>query len=251
MLIIPAIDIRHGRCVRLLQGDPDRETVYSDDPLGIARGFQRDGARLIHIVDLDGAFEGKPVNRELIAKIASAVDIPVEIGGGIRDKETITYYLNAGISRIIVGTVLLDPASEGMIATFKENIIAGIDARDSRVSTHGWKTTSDAMAIDLIKDLSAKGIDEFIYTDISTDGMLTGPNVNAIRSILDCVPGIKIVASGGVSKKDDLRSLADLKSPGLVGCIVGKAIYDGRLSLKESVREFQENNNDIQKEKIG
>jgi phosphoribosylformimino-5-aminoimidazole carboxamide ribotide isomerase len=234
MLVIPAIDIKNGRCVRLLQGDPDRETVYGDDPVAQALRFQDLGAKLIHVVDLDGAFGGRPVNHRIVKEIARALTIPIEIGGGIRTEETVREYLDAGIGRIIIGTAVLDENFSGLFEKFRDNIIVGIDAKNSLVATHGWKTVSDVVAVDYIREMRKRGVGELIYTDISTDGMLTGPNIPAIERILDEVQGIRLVASGGVSSIDDLVRLKEFVPRGLVGAIVGKAVYDGRVDLTEA-----------------
>jgi len=235
MLVIPAIDIRNGNCVRLLQGDPDRETVYSSDPVDMARRFEDLGAELIHVVDLDGAFSGETVNHEVIAKIASTVSIKIEVGGGIRTGDAVSRYVDAGISRIILGTVLLESGFERIVEQYREVLIAGVDARDSMVATHGWKEVSSVSALEIIKELKEIGISEIIYTDISTDGMLKGPNLDAIDSILSNVSGIGLCASGGVSSIDDIIKLAEFESRGLYGCIVGKAVYDGRVDLEDAL----------------
>lgn len=236
MLVIPAIDLKGGRCVRLLQGDPDRETVYSDNPVAVARRFQSLGAKLIHVVDLDGAFSGKPVNDGIVSDIAAALSIPIEIGGGIRTARDLNMYRQRGIGRIILGTVLLQEASRGLIEEFGEFIIAGIDARDSMVATHGWKSVSALSSTEVIGEVLAAGIKEIIYTDIATDGMLSGPNIGAMRNILDTFKGVRLIASGGVSTLEDIRLLNQLSDRGLTGCIVGKAVYDGRIDLAEALR---------------
>ncbi|TAL39700.1 MAG: 1-(5-phosphoribosyl)-5-[(5-phosphoribosylamino)methylideneamino]imidazole-4-carboxamide isomerase [Spirochaetes bacterium] len=238
MLVIPAIDLRNGKCVRLIQGDPERMTVYSDDPVEMARRFQDMGARLIHVVDLDGAFEGKPVNDALVVRMAAAVKVPLEIGGGIRNAQAIRRYADAGIGRIIMGSVVLDPGFGELLTEFGKYIVAGVDARDSMVAVHGWKTVSGVKAFNFINMLKNSGLDEIIYTDISTDGMLSGPNIAAMRRILEDVPGIRLVASGGVSSMTDIENLAELEPMGLIGCIVGKAYYDGRVDLKEACARF-------------
>ena len=235
MLVIPAIDIKKGKCVRLVQGDPERETIYSDDPVAMALEFQRLGARLIHVVDLDGAFEGQPVNIDLVMMIQKSLDIPIEIGGGIRDSHAVQTYLKAGVKRIILGTAALEGDARGLLERHGRFIIVGVDARDSMVATRGWKKLSGVKAIDLIKDLKNMGFAEIIYTDISTDGMLGGPNVEAMENILAEVPGISLIASGGVSSIEDIGRLAALVPRGLKGCIVGKAIYDGRINAAEAL----------------
>jgi phosphoribosylformimino-5-aminoimidazole carboxamide ribotide isomerase len=238
MLIIPAIDIRNGNCVRLLQGDPNRQTIYSGDPVGMAKRFQDAGARLIHVVDLDGAFSGTPVNHAVITAIARSVSIPIEVGGGIRSAENIRMYMDSGITRIIAGTVLLDESFRDLIGQFRNVLIAGIDAKDSMVATHGWKKVSEMRALDLIREYKEQGIREFIYTDIATDGMLTGPNLDAIRLILTGVTDIELIASGGISSLEDIERLSRIDVPGIKGCITGKAVYDGRIDLKETIARF-------------
>lgn len=241
MIIIPAIDIRNGNCVRLLQGDPDKETIYSSEPVKQALIFQDAGASLIHVVDLDGAFSGKTVNHDIIKQIASTVEVPIEVGGGIRDGDAIEEYVSSGINRIIIGTALLSGGLDDIISEYKKYIVAGVDARDSKVATHGWKETSEMKAMDIISELHAKGIDKVIYTDISTDGMLVGPNVDAMKKILDTVKGTSLVASGGISSFNDIVTLSALSSRGLMGCIVGKAIYDGRIDLCDSIQKLKQN----------
>lgn len=235
MLVIPAIDIKNGKCVRLVQGDPERETIYSDDPVAMALEFQRMGAKLIHVVDLDGAFEGRPVNIDLVIMIQKSLTIPIEIGGGIRDLQAVRTYLNAGIKRIILGTAVLEGDPKAIVERYGRFIVAGVDARNSMVATRGWKNLSSVAAVDLIKELKKIGIGEYIYTDISTDGMLAGPNVKAMENILEEVDGIALIASGGVSSLDDIGRLAVLEPRGLKGCIVGKAIYDGRVNAAEAL----------------
>jgi phosphoribosylformimino-5-aminoimidazole carboxamide ribotide isomerase len=238
VLVIPAIDIKGGRCVRLVQGDPARETVYSNDPAAMAKRFEEMGARLIHVVDLDGAFSGAPVNHDVILKIASSLSIPIEVGGGIRGAESLGLYRDAGIRRIIMGTAMAGETFRDLAAQYRDVIIAGVDARDSMVALEGWTKISGIPAVDFIKELKKIGIAEIIYTDISTDGMLSGPNYEAMASILREVPGVSLIASGGVSSVDDIRRLSGYESSGLKGCIVGKAIYDGRIDLREALAAF-------------
>jgi phosphoribosylformimino-5-aminoimidazole carboxamide ribotide isomerase len=239
MLIIPAIDIKGGNCVRLLQGDPEQETIYSSDPVSMARRFQDAGASLIHVVDLDGAFSGEPVNRNIVAAIASSVSVPIEIGGGIRTEETIRMYADNGIRRIIIGTMALDPSFRQVLDRNRDILVAGVDARNSMVATHGWKNVSSVRALDVIQEVYSLGMREIIYTDIATDGMLSGPNIQAMKEILAAFPGIGLVASGGVSSLDDIRRLSELEAYGLKGCITGKALYDGRIDLREAISRFR------------
>jgi phosphoribosylformimino-5-aminoimidazole carboxamide ribotide isomerase len=182
MLVIPAIDIKGGKCVRLLQGDPERETVYSDSPVDMAKRFQDLGAELIHVVDLDGAFDGRPVNMNLVRTIAGSLSIPIEIGGGIRNADTIKAYLDAGIKRIILGSAVLEDSFGELIGPFTENIIVGIDAREGRVAVKGWKDVSDLTVDEAFAMVVERGLGEVIYTDISTDGMLGGPNLHAYNT---------------------------------------------------------------------
>lgn len=238
MLIIPAIDIRGGKCVRLVQGDPDRQTVYSDNPVDMAKRFQDAGAKLIHVVDLDGAFTGMPVNHAAVASIARSVSVPIEVGGGIRTESSIRMYADSGIRRIIAGTVLLDDSFRTLVEQYACVLIAGVDAKNSLVATHGWKNVSSIRALDMMRDCLERGIREFIYTDIATDGMLTGPNLEAISGVLAELPGIELIASGGISSLGDLERLAGLGNPGVKGCITGKAIYDGKIDLREAIARF-------------
>ncbi|MDR3237516.1 MAG: 1-(5-phosphoribosyl)-5-[(5-phosphoribosylamino)methylideneamino]imidazole-4-carboxamide isomerase [Spirochaetia bacterium] len=235
MLVIPAIDIRGGRCVRLLQGDPEKETVYSDSPLDTAKRFEDAGAPLIHVVDLDGAFAGSPVNMEIIFKIAKGISIPIETGGGIRKRESVEAYIDAGINRVILGSVLLDSGAEELVRSYPKNIIAGIDAKEGMVAVKGWKSISALSAGEAIKKVMDFGIKEIIHTDISTDGMLAGPNTQACSRILSAFPGIRLIASGGISSVEDLRALSKLP---VYGAITGKAVYDGRIDLRKAFAEF-------------
>ena len=194
------------------------------------------GARLIHVVDLDGAFSGSTVNFDLITRIAASVKIPIEVGGGIRSAGAVQRYIDAGITRVILGTAVLRPEFREIIEMHGRHIIAGIDARDSMVATHGWKNQSQINALDFIKELKNIGIREIIYTDISTDGMLTGPNFPSILRILDEAPGVELIASGGISSYDDIMKLKEYSGRGLKGCILGKAIYDRRIDLREALK---------------
>lgn len=237
MTVIPAIDIKNGRCVRLVQGDPGRETIYSNDPVDQARNFERAGARLIHVVDLDGAFTGLPVNAEIVKNIARTVSVPIEIGGGIRTTETIGNYYDAGIRRFIIGTAAIEDKAVfiKMVEKYGESVITGVDAKSANVATHGWMNISDVSAVGFITALFKNGIKEVIYTDISTDGTLKGPNFQGISEILEKVPGIRLIASGGIGTIEDIKKLKTMENKGVTGCIVGKAIYDGRIELTEAL----------------
>lgn len=235
MLILPAIDIRGGRCVRLLQGDYSKETVYSDSPVDQALKWRDEGARILHIVDLDGAKEGRPVNLEVFRKICAAIDIPCELGGGIRTEADAEKALEAGAARVILGTSVCErpELAAGFVRKFGgEKIVAGIDAKNGRAAVRGWIETTPLDALGLAAELCAGGIGRIIYTDISTDGMLSGPNLAATRTMCEKVPGCKIIASGGVGSEKDVAALAALGLENLEGAIVGKALYDGRVSLK-------------------
>ncbi len=234
MLIIPAIDLKNGKCVRLLQGDPDKETIYSDDPVKQAKLFAEQGAKLIHVVDLDGAFDGKPKNMEIVKQIAKSLTVPIEVGGGIRNADTIEEYLTAGVKRIIIGTAAAESFFKDIIKNFAKYIIAGIDARGGKVATKGWLNVTDIDAVDLISEVMRSGVNEIIYTDIETDGMLSGPNYSSFDKILKKFPAISLIASGGISSIKDVRKLSTYS---VKGCIIGKAIYDGRIDLKELLKD--------------
>ncbi|MBP7901465.1 MAG: 1-(5-phosphoribosyl)-5-[(5-phosphoribosylamino)methylideneamino]imidazole-4-carboxamide isomerase [Spirochaetes bacterium] len=236
MQIIPAIDIRNGKCVRLVQGDYSRQISYENDPVSQAMFFEDCGANIIHVVDLDGAKEGHPENSDLVCKIRSKVNVEVEIGGGIRTEDDIRLYAESGINRIIIGTKILNPDFSETISKYKDFIVAGIDAKDGKVATHGWVNVSEYKALDVIRNLCSQGVNRIIFTDIATDGMMQGPNYESLKQILDNIPGVALVASGGVSSVDDVKKLKMLEKNGLFGCIIGKAIYDGMIDLKEAVR---------------
>lgn len=238
--ILPAIDILAGQCVRLVRGDFNQETVYGDSPFKVAEGFVAQGADWIHIVDLDGAKEGKPVNHDVISRIANQLQAKIEVGGGIRNEETIVTYLEAGVSRVILGSAAVSNPSfvKDMIRKYGERIAVGIDARDGRVAIEGWLETSDIKAVDLGKELAAVGVGALIVTDISRDGTLTGPNVTSIRDMA-IETGVPVIASGGVSRLEDLIALKAYAHEGVSGAIVGKAIYDGHFSVGEAIKAVQ------------
>ena len=234
MLVIPAIDLKDGKCVRLLQGRKEDATVYSDDPAATARKWESLGAKLIHIVDLDGAFSGRQKNIESIIAIRKSVRAGLELGGGIRDMDRIEKLIALGINRVILGTVAVERPELVAEASkkFPGNIIVGIDAKDGMVAVKGWVEVSAVAAKELAKKMEQLGAAGIIYTDISRDGMLTGPNIEATREIVEAVK-IPVIASGGVSSIDDIKRLMDIK--GLWGAITGKAIYTGKLDLKEAI----------------
>lgn len=235
MTIFPAIDLKGGKCVRLRQGRADDSTIYGNDPVEMARHWQAEGGRALHVVDLDGAFQGAPAHAEVVGKIVAALSIPVEIGGGLRTDDDVRLMLEKGVSRVILGTrALADEASLIRLVNQygSERIAVGIDARDGLVQIKGWVETSTTKATDLAKRVAEIGVGTIIYTDTSTDGMLTGPNVEAMAQICDAAK-CDIVASGGVASKDDIYALKALNRKNLVGAIVGKALYEGRTVLSE------------------
>jgi phosphoribosylformimino-5-aminoimidazole carboxamide ribotide isomerase len=235
MLIIPAIDLKDGRCVRLLQGRADAVTVYSDRPEDVAKRWQELGAKVIHVVDLDGAFLGTQKNIEGIKNIRRAVSVDVELGGGIRDMERIEMLLGLGINRVILGTVAIERPELVKEASrrFPGRIIVGIDAKDGLVAVKGWVEVTSVKAKELALKMEEYGAWGIIYTDISRDGMLTGPNIEAIREMVEAV-NIPVIASGGVSSIDDIKRLKEIK--GLWGVITGKALYTGAIDLKEAMK---------------
>lgn len=235
-VIYPAIDIRGGKCVRLVQGDYGRETVYNDNPLEVAKSWEAQGGSYIHLVDLDGAKAGHPVNDELIGQIARSVQVPVQVGGGLRTLEDVKRLLSLGVSRVIIGTAAIEDVefTETVLATYGDKVAIGIDARNGYVATRGWLETSEVKAEELAKQLAAKGAETFIFTDISRDGMMQGPNVDAIVALAKA-SGQTVIASGGVTVQDDLLSLAAHANQGVGGAIVGKALYTGSIDLAQAI----------------
>ncbi len=234
MQVWPAIDLRGGKCVRLRQGDYQQETIFAQDPAAVARQFADAGAKHLHIVDLEGAREGLPVNLPSVQEILAAVDIECELGGGIRDEQSVREIFDFGLSRLVIGTsALTDP--EWFRLACRQNpgrLVLGIDARDGRAATDGWLQTSNVTAIELARQFANEPLAAIIYTDIATDGMLRGPNVAAMAEMQAAVD-VPIVASGGVTTIDDVARLA---AAGLAGCIIGRALYEGTLSLAEAIR---------------
>jgi len=233
-MIIPAVDIRGGRCVRLRQGRPDQETVYFDRPADAAQHWAGQGAELIHVVDLDGAFEGHPVNFEAVATIAREVSAPIEVGGGIRSDETVARYLGLGLERVVLGSRgLREPAWLARLCEkFPGRIVAGVDARDGRVTIKGWTDTSDVDAIAFARQLDSIGLRAMIFTDVVTDGTMAGPNVAALAQLTQAVR-TPVVASGGIASLDDVRRVAAL---GVEGMIIGKALFEGAISLPAAIQ---------------
>ncbi len=237
MILFPAIDLKGGKCVRLLRGEMSAATTFNDDPADQARKFAAAGCRWIHVVDLDGAFAGAPVNARAVEAILGAVKVPVQLGGGIRDGARIKAWLDAGIARVILGTVALrDPdLVKQACRDWPGRIVVGIDARGGRVAVEGWAETSDVLAVDLARRFEDAGVAAIVYTDIDRDGALQGPNVEATAALARAVK-IPVIASGGVSSLDDLRALKARAADGIAGVISGRALYDGRIDLAEAVK---------------
>lgn len=239
MKIIPAIDLMDGKCVRLVQGKRDSQIVYSDDPPSVARKWEAAGATRIHVVDLDGAFEGSPRNPDAIKNIRRALspEIEMEAGGGIRTAETIEAYLKMGVNYVILGTKAI--ADRDFLKTIVEkhgkSIIVGLDAKSGMVATHGWTVTEGVAATSFAAELQSIGVRTIIYTDISRDGMLTGPNLAALKTMAQTVQ-MDVIASGGIHTIEDVRNILNLKMPNITGIITGKAIYEGTLDLEEAIR---------------
>ena len=238
MVILPAIDLKDGKCVRLRQGRADDVTVYGDDPAAQARDWREQGGEELHVVDLDGAFAGTPKHAETIARIIEAFGGPVEVGGGLRDPESLRAVLEAGATRAIIGSAALeDPAFlSKAVELYGDKIAVGIDARDGFVQTKGWVETTKVKAIELAAAVAKAGVKTIIYTDTATDGMLGGPNLTQMAAICDAAPTCQITASGGVSSPFDTENLTSRERPILRAAIVGKALYDGRTTLKEIKR---------------
>ena len=233
MIIFPAIDLRGGKCVRLIQGDFDKETVYSDDPQATALKWQSMGAKFLHVVDLDGARVGSPQNLDAIKKILDAVTVPIEVGGGIRTLDDAEKLLSLGVRRVILGSVAVENISlvEAAVKKFGDKIVVGIDARGGFVAVHGWEKSSEVTVGVLAKKIVAAGVKTIIYTDISKDGMLSGVNADSFANLAK-FSGAEIVASGGVKSLEDIRAL---KAAKVAGVIVGKAIYTGALDLSAAI----------------
>lgn len=237
MRVIPAVDIKNGKCVRLTQGKADQETVYSDDPVAMAGHWDEEGARLIHVVDLDGAFEGEPANSDSIKNIIYNSSVDIQVGGGIRSLKAIETYVNAGVYRVILGTIAQkDPAFvEQACKNFPDKILVGIDARDGKVAIKGWVEVSQQTAVDLAQQMEPLGVAGFVFTDISRDGMLQGPNLKSIQDFA-AATSQPVIASGGVSRLQDISDLMALEAQGVIGIITGKALYDKTLDFREALK---------------
>jgi phosphoribosylformimino-5-aminoimidazole carboxamide ribotide isomerase len=234
--IYPAIDMRGGKCVRLIQGDYNQETVYGDSPFDMAKNFADQGAEWIHMVDLDGAKAGSRVNDSFVIQAAKNLSAHIQIGGGIRTETDIAHYLDNGVERVILGsTAVSNPDfTKEMIRKYGKHIAIGIDAKDGKVATHGWLQTSETEAIELGKALADAGAEVFIVTDIATDGMLSGPNINGIVAMAKAT-GKSVIASGGISGLEDLEALKKYEAEGVSGAIIGKALYTNRFTVKEAL----------------
>jgi phosphoribosylformimino-5-aminoimidazole carboxamide ribotide isomerase len=236
MLIIPAIDLKDGECVRLRQGRMDDSTVFSDDPVSIAAKWVAAGTKRLHLVDLNGAFDGKPVNGEVVTAIAKAYpNLPIQIGGGIRSMQTIEAYLAAGVEYLIIGTkAVKDPAFVTQACKeFEGHIIVGLDAQDGLVATDGWAQVSEIQASELAKRFEQDGVSSIVYTDIARDGMMQGVNVEQTLAMAHA-SSIPIIASGGITNMDDIKALCEVSSDGILGAITGRAIYEGTLDVREA-----------------
>ncbi len=238
MQIWPAIDLRGGKCVRLRQGDYQQETVFNDDPVAVAQGFQAAGASHLHIVDLDGAREGSPVNLPAVQDIVAAVDMQCELGGGVRDEQSIAELLGFGLNRLVVGTSAIKRPEwfRETCRAFPNRLVLGVDARDGLVATDGWLETSSISAVEVAMQFANEPLAAIVYTDIATDGMMSGPNVPAMREMQESIP-LPVVASGGVTTIDDVRALAEA---GLPAVIIGRALYEGAFELSEAIAIAQE-----------
>jgi phosphoribosylformimino-5-aminoimidazole carboxamide ribotide isomerase len=232
--------MRGGNCVRLIQGDYEKETVYGNSPFDMAKNFSEQGAEWIHMVDLDGAKDGKRVNDQFVIQAAQKLNAKIQIGGGIRTEEDIAHYLDNGIERVIIGSLAVSNPNFAieMIKKYGIKIAIGIDAKNGYVATHGWLNTSELKAVELGKRLAEAGAETFIFTDIATDGMLSGPNLEAIQQMAE-ETGKQVIASGGVSDLSDLLNLKQLLKMGVSGAIVGKAIYEGKFSVAEALKEVE------------
>ncbi|HSW15542.1 MAG TPA: 1-(5-phosphoribosyl)-5-[(5-phosphoribosylamino)methylideneamino]imidazole-4-carboxamide isomerase [Solimonas sp.] len=237
MLLIPAIDLKGGKCVRLRQGRMDDVTVFSDDPVAMARRWVDEGAERLHLVDLDGAVKGEPVNLHVVEEIAAAIKIPVQIGGGIRDEETVQRYLNAGVQYVIIGTKAVNTPHflHDLCLEFPRHIIVGLDAKDGRVALNGWTKITAHDVIETAVHCERDGVEAIIYTDIGRDGMMQGFNAQATRNLAAAIK-TPVFASGGVSTIDDIHRLKEIEGEGVAGAIIGRALYEGTLKLADAVK---------------
>lgn len=238
MIVIPAIDLKHGQCVRLLQGRKSDVTVYHHDPVAVAKEFAAAGAQMIHVVDLDGAFSGVgSANRAVVKRIIEAVDVPVEFGGGIRTIEDVEELCASGVARVVLGTVAAEEPEllQTFVDRYGARICVGIDARDGRVMTRGWEVESSVQAVELARSMAARGVARIVYTDIARDGMLVGPNLEQTLAVARAAD-VKVTASGGVSSLNDIERLRDSGEPRIDSVIVGKALYEGKVKVEEAIK---------------
>ena len=238
MILLPAIDIRGGRAVRLQRGDFARETVYADDPLEAARSFVEAGARSLHVVDLDGAREGRPVNLAHLRRIATELTVPVEYGGGLRSLVDVREALAAGAARVVLGTAALVDV-ELVVETWGVRIVVAVDVREGHVSVSGWTKPTQMLPADAIRRMQRRGVNQFVYTNVDRDGMLDGPDLDEVRRVSDVVRG-RFIYSGGIASLDDLRALREVRLVNLAGVISGKALYEGRFTVAEAVEVLAE-----------
>ncbi len=238
MIIIPALDLKDGKCVRLLRGEKDRQTIYSDDPVEMALNWESEGAQYLHLIDLDGAFQGEPQNIETIKEIVHKIHIPIELGGGIRDMGCIVKMLSLGLNRIILGTAAIsdpDLVNRAVERFGPGRIVVGIDARQEMVAVKGWEELSETSALELALRMRRTGIERIIYTDISRDGTMIGPNTEATKRLAQ-KSGLKVILSGGICCGEDIIRVAQLERFGIEGVIVGKALYEGEVTLREAIQ---------------
>jgi phosphoribosylformimino-5-aminoimidazole carboxamide ribotide isomerase len=241
MLIIPAIDLRGGKCVRLAQGRKDAETQYDPDPISVAKAFEADGAGMLHVVDLDGAFgEEQSLNRGVVKQIIQSVSVPVQFGGGLRTIADVEELILSGANRVVIGTLAAESVDTlaGLVRRFGPRIVVGIDARGGQVMTRGWEANGQIRAVELAKRIAKIGVERIVYTDVARDGMLTGPNVEQ-TCLIARESGLKVTASGGVSSLGDIEQLSHAIEHGVDSVIVGKALYEGRFTLKEALQKAE------------
>jgi phosphoribosylformimino-5-aminoimidazole carboxamide ribotide isomerase len=235
--LFPAIDLRDGAAVRLVQGDFERSTVFNEDPVAQAREFAREGATNLHVVDLDGALQGNPMHAPIIAQLAASFPGTVQLGGGLRDRPAVETAIATGVDRVVVGTAVIEDEEFLRWATGRlgDRLVVALDARDGRVATHGWTQVSDRTAVDVAAELARTGVRHLLYTDIGRDGTLGGPNLEALRRLSSAAPPLTILASGGISSLDDLVALSALGLPNIRGVIVGRALYEGRFTVSDAI----------------
>lgn len=239
MQIIPAIDIRNGKCIRLIQGDVRDETIYSKEPVEVAKLWQVQGAKLIHVIDIDGALTGKPKNIDIIMKIIKSLKIKIQVGGGLRDEKNIKKYLRADVKRVILSTSVItnEKFLQNILEKYKEKIVVGVDAKGERLAVRGWQDMTNIKVLDFIEKIEKLGVKRIIYTDIKRDGVLKGPNMKGIINVLKNT-NMKVIVSGGISRLKNIKRLIELekKYPNLEGVIIGKALYTGNIDLKEAIK---------------